>query len=1167
MVATTVSVGMPHQDTGRIHPSCYNITKAIQSSFPKKTAMLDTMAANLANSLQTLKFSPFEDTSVMARRLARLPYHGGTQTRVQVTRIRKHHIFWLLLDKIPAKIMPFSDFEPFQLYKYYEAQKGSEAKEHDTSVMATTIIIRETTSVCRMESASTVTIIVDPYPTRIPLSTTISEILENPSTRLPYKQESSDTSQESNHGVRPTAIYNEALREYCDKKYHQILPIIAEEVHQNKVHQEKLKAVKARLNFKDTSRHSESGTPDRRRTSRKGSDRGMLAKSKPKKQKSSVEDDLSQPWACEETDPFTPRIHYFDFSKTRIPSHIKTYDGSKDPEDHLKIFQAVTKTKRWAIPTWCHMFNSTLTGNAKRDEESTDEFVRRYKLECRDMKGASKYMKIFGFMHGITNPELIKRLRDKIPKSVDEMIRVTTTFPKGEVAALNREWKKSFPSWKQQEVGLKQNFKREDFRTNKSQNESRTKKRNASKFYEFHEEVGHTTDECMHLKMQIEEMLKTGKLPHLVKELNQSNGKDQEKASKKGETLRKDKSLAILMVRLWQRVPRQKITQTFFLESVISFPPLREEDGTKGPMIIKAEMGGYCMHRMYVDGGSSLEILYEHCFNRFRLEVRNQMIHATTPLVGFSGEIIWPLGQISLLVKIGDEEHSTSAWMNFMVVRSPFPYNGIIGRSGVRKIWEILSTTHRMLKFPVAGRTVTLRSSMIIPLVCIMVSRPGMPQPIIDQVAEEKIQKDGRSCADCYGATLTYSPGIAGHMLNIHKGCLPIRQKNRGQAPERNKAICKEVEKLVDADIMKEVHYHSWLSNPVMVKKYDGNWRMCLDFKDLNKACAKDGYSLPEIDWKVESLCREAEIAFKQMKELIAELPMLTAPKEKEELIMYLEAAKEAISVVLMTERDRKQMPIYFVSRALQGPKVNYTPMEKLILALTKNISQRINLADFIKERSKDNHQVTLMDDKEELPDPGMLFTNESSCIDGSRAGLIITNPKWMEFTYALRFMFNATNNKVNEVYVAKEPGMIKYLKKVKNQAVLLRNSSSNKELKEKSIDEKKVVEIIEEEERTWMTPIYEYLTEEIHPEEKRKSRAIRRKAGRYAKANGILYKKSFLGPWLRCVRPLQEARSKAKMEKYYNVRVRSTSFRPGDLVYRNNEASHAEDEGKLRPK
>ncbi|GKA36084.1 hypothetical protein Tco_0722575, partial [Tanacetum coccineum] len=60
-------------------------------------------------------------------------------------------------------------------------------------------------------------------------------------------------------------------------------------------------------------------------------------------------------------------------------SHVKTYDGSGDPEDHLKLFQAAAKTERWAMPTWCHMFNSTLTGNArvwfdKLPRESIDSY-------------------------------------------------------------------------------------------------------------------------------------------------------------------------------------------------------------------------------------------------------------------------------------------------------------------------------------------------------------------------------------------------------------------------------------------------------------------------------------------------------------------------------------------------------------------------------------------------------------------------------------------------------------------------------------------------------------------------------------------------------------------------------------------------------------------------
>ncbi|GJY20175.1 hypothetical protein Tco_0392741 [Tanacetum coccineum] len=47
----------------------------------------------------------------------------------------------------------------------------------------------------------------------------------------------------------------------------------------------------------------------------------------------------------------------------------------------------------------------------------------------------------------------------------------------------------------------------------------------------------------------------------------------------------------------------------------------------------------------------------------------------------------------------------------------------------------------------------------------------------------------------------------------------------------------------------------------------------------------------------------------------------------------------------------------------------------------------------------------------------------------------------------------------------------------------------------------------------------------------------------------------------------IQEAKSKPKMEKYYNSKVRDTSFKPGDMVYRSNDASHAKDGGKLGPK
>ncbi|GJX66850.1 reverse transcriptase domain-containing protein [Tanacetum coccineum] len=184
---------------------------------------------------------------------------------------------------------------------------------------------------------------------------------------------------------------------------------------------------------------------------------------------------------------------------------------------------------------------------------------------------------------------------------------------------------------------------------------------------------------------------------------------------------------------------------------------------------------------------------------------------------------------------------------------------------------------------------------------------------------------------------------------------------------------------------------------------------------------------------------------------------------EKEKLIVYLEATKETVSVVLMTEREAKQMPIYFVSRALRGSEINYTSMEKLVLALV-HASKRLKryfkahpiivitdhpiqqvlsrpevagrlqkwsielgeyaihyrprvsvkvqiLVDFIVERPEEESLDTLMEVEEELPEPWILFTDGSSCTDGFGTGLILTNLEGMKFTYALKFRFNATNN------------------------------------------------------------------------------------------------------------------------------------------------------------
>ena len=57
-----------------------------------------------------------------------------------------------------------------------------------------------------------------------------------------------------------------------------------------------------------------------------------------------------------------------------------------------------------------------------------------------------------------------------------------------------------------------------------------------------------------------------------------------------------------------------------------------------------------------------------------------------------------------------------------------------------------------------------------------------------------------------------------------------------------------EVDKLLKAGFTEEAQHTTWLANIVIVKKANGNWRMCVDFTNLNKACPNDSYPLPSID-------------------------------------------------------------------------------------------------------------------------------------------------------------------------------------------------------------------------------------------------------------------------------------------------------------------------------
>jgi hypothetical protein len=94
---------------------------------------------------------------------------------------------------------------------------------------------------------------------------------------------------------------------------------------------------------------------------------------------------------------------------------------------------------------------------------------------------------------------------------------------------------------------------------------------------------------------------------------------------------------------------------------------------------------------------------------------------------------------------------------------------------------------------------------------------------------------------------------VAEHSLDILPYSRAVQQRLRRFDEERRRAIRAELWKLLEARFIKEVFHPTWLANPVLVKKKNGKWWMCVDYTSLNKACPKAPFPLPRIDQIVDS--------------------------------------------------------------------------------------------------------------------------------------------------------------------------------------------------------------------------------------------------------------------------------------------------------------------------
>ncbi|KAG7578907.1 Reverse transcriptase domain [Arabidopsis thaliana x Arabidopsis arenosa] len=252
-----------------------------------------------------------------------------------------------------------------------------------------------------------------------------------------------------------------------------------------------------------------------------------------------------------------------------------------------------------------------------------------------------------------------------------------------------------------------------------------------------------------------------------------------------------------------------------------------EESETNGldmphndPLVITLAIGDHDVCRVLIDTGSTIDVIFRETLRQMNIDM-SQVTPTPRPVLGFSGETLMTLGTIQLPVQAG----GVTKIVNFSVTDQPTIYNVIMGT----------------------------------PWLNLMRARFNRgDQDRAHLISQKNINTFAWSAEDLPGVSID----VICHELNVDPSFKPIKQKRRKLGRDRADAVNAEVEKLLKIGSISEARYPDWLANPVVVKKKNGKWRVCVDFTDLNKACPKDSFPLPHIDRLVEATAGNKLLSF-----------------------------------------------------------------------------------------------------------------------------------------------------------------------------------------------------------------------------------------------------------------------------------------------------------------
>ncbi|KAL0461156.1 UNVERIFIED_CONTAM: hypothetical protein Slati_0003200 [Sesamum latifolium] len=131
-----------------------------------------------------------------------------------------------------------------------------------------------------------------------------------------------------------------------------------------------------------------------------------------------------------------------------------------------------------------------------------------------------------------------------------------------------------------------------------------------------------------------------------------------------------------------------------------------EQNGPRVPgndaLVITAVLANYEIERVFIDSGSSANILFGEAYDQMQLGMSPSK-RWTLCCTGFTGEVVHPRGMILLPLTLGTSPLRRTCLLKFLVVDIPSAYNVILGRPTLNAFRAIISTYHMKIKFSVVG--------------------------------------------------------------------------------------------------------------------------------------------------------------------------------------------------------------------------------------------------------------------------------------------------------------------------------------------------------------------------------------------------------------------------------------------------------------------------------